>query len=651
MPDWSYRTVFRPVLFRLPPALARDVALGCMGTLARLPWGPAVIDFMGHMRPDRRLAHAVGDTTFPTRVGLGACVDPQLQASRAFAQFGIAFWEIGPVTLQGIPGGPIYRDAAKETLQFTAPMENPGLTAVIERLDRAPQVPPFVWLELHANDADQESLEKIIQRLGTRPAGFILQVANPANAVDRIERLAQYARTCGPQILLVAVTAQASAEVVNAMVLLTQRQVINGVYVDGSTIDGDGSRHVGPAAGMSQSIQTLHAVQMWRAALPGGATIIVEGGIHEPRQALELIDAGSDFVSISSGLIFTGPGLIKRINEALLHRLPIPQEDRLPPEDLSWFWTCLMAVGMLIGGMLAMIIATTRVVMPYDETMAGLTRNEICAINPQLIHFMAHDRVTLAGTMLAVGILYLALSVYGSRQGMHWARRTMIVSASTGFVSFFLFLGFGYFDPFHAFVTAVLFQLLIMAVHCGLPRYHNPVTPELTNDGAWLRAQWGQLLFVIHGAVLIVAGGVIAAVGISTVFVQEDLEFMQTSAELLFGAHPRLVPLIAHDRATFGGMLIACGSCVLLSALWGFRRGHGWLWWALMTAGITAYGATILIHWHVGYLSPSHLFPAYAGLGWLVVSGILSYGHLCGGWYPSRNNSPPQRVADRSNCL
>ena len=55
MPDWSYGTVFRPLLFRLPFPFARDFCLGFMGRLASLPLGGAVIDFLGHMRPDPRL--------------------------------------------------------------------------------------------------------------------------------------------------------------------------------------------------------------------------------------------------------------------------------------------------------------------------------------------------------------------------------------------------------------------------------------------------------------------------------------------------------------------------------------------------------------------------------------------------------------------
>lgn len=278
-----------------------------------------------------------------------------------------------------------------------------------------------------------------------------------------------------------------------------------------------------------------------------------------------------------------------------------------------------------------MIIATTRVVLPYDESMAGLTRDQLVEINDRLLDFMRHDRVTLAGTMLSVGILYLTLAWYGIRRGVHWAWVTIIASALSGFFSFFSFLGFGYFDPFHAFVTAILFQFLLLTWHSRLPTRHAMEPPDLHNDRSWRLNQWGQLLFVIHGAVLIVAGGVISSIGMTTVFVAEDLEFMDTCAATLLEAHPLLVPLVAHDRATFGGMLVATGVATLLPALWGFRGGQAWLWWALMAAGTIAYSATIAVHWTVGYLSLKHLLPAYLGFALLWIGGALSWPFLARG--------------------
>jgi hypothetical protein len=360
-------------------------------------------------------------------------------------------------------------------------------------------------------------------------------------------------------------------------------------------------------------------------------TVIGAVGIHCPANALDVLQAGADLVQVDSGLVFAGPGLPKRINEAVLYQQLQTEAGPDPPSRIggeSWFWALLMGLSMLVGGALAMLVAITRVVLPYDEAMAGLTRDELSRINDRLLAFMTHDRVTLAGTMLAVGILYSVLAWWAVRRGVHWAYLTVIVSAFAGFISFFSFLGFGYFDPFHAFVTAILFPMLLLTVHSRLRPRRDMEPPDLWNDARWKANQWGQLAFVVHGAILIVAGSFISWVGMTSVFVPEDLEFMDTTAAHLFSAHPTLVPLIAHDRATFGGMLLACGFATLLPGLWGFRRGQAWLWWALMVAGSLAYVATIAVHWTVGYHALTHLLPAYGGLALLWAGGLASYGFL-----------------------
>src|SRR5262249_17345828 len=144
----------------------------------------------------------------------------------------------------------------------------------------------------------------------------------------------------------------------------------------------------------------------------------------------------------------------------LLRILSMPEKP--PATQMSWFWAMLMGSGMLGGGVLAMIIASTRVGLPYDEQFVGMSREQLTGVNSRLLAFMAHDRVSLAGTMIGVGVFYVQLSLFGMRLGYKWAREAVLISAFAGFASFFLFLGFGYFDPFHAFVTAILFSFFFV---------------------------------------------------------------------------------------------------------------------------------------------------------------------------------------------
>lgn len=111
-------------------------------------------------------------------------------------------------------------------------------------------------------------------------------------------------------------------------------------------------------------------------------------------------------------------------------------------------------------------------------------------------------------------------------------------------------------------------------------------------------------------------------------FVETDLEFMRTTAAQLRLSYERLVPLVAHDRASLGGMLIANGVAVWLSAQWGFRAGAAWLWNAFAWGGNLAFALAVAVHITVGYHSTFHLAPAMAGFVAWNVALLLTRGWL-----------------------
>ena len=57
-----------------------------------------------------------------------------------------------------------------------------------------------------------------------------------------------------------------------------------------------------------------------------------------------------------------------------------------------------------------------------------------------------------------------------------------------------------------------------------------------------------QLHLVIRGTALLAVGVVISYIGMTSVFVAEDLEFVQATVGELGSVHPRAIPLVAQDR-------------------------------------------------------------------------------------------------------
>lgn len=575
MPDWSYRTVLRPLLLALGPERARRLATATLGRLGRHPLGRQAIDFLGHMRPDERLRTRVGSLELAGPIALGALIDPRADALPAFSRFGAGLIEVGPVAERASDAAPQWEvdlDARRIACARPVVVSVDDVARNLERSD--PRVPVCVRIAKQ----EGEAVRRIVARLHEHAAMFVVDPANVDDAVG-------------------------------ARPVLSANEIHE--KADGVWTDGDAAR-----------------VRALRAQLPAGA-ILVAGGAAEPHEARALLDAGANVVAVDAGLVCSGPGLIKRCNEALLSTIgPAPQPEPLTLEAArrSWFWAVLMGAAMFAGGVLAAIVASTRVVLPYDEALCGLTREQMAALNPRLLPFMAHDRVSLAGSMLSIGIFYFALGWFGIRRGAHWAQVTVVVSGVTGTLTFFSFLGFGYFDPFHAFVTAILTQFLLLCMVLP-PSPAHPPAAEWRETAAWRRAQWGQLLFVILGAGLTGAGVVITIIGCTRVFVASDLEYMRTTAAQLALSYERLVPLVAHDRASLGGMLIANGLTVWLSAQWGFRAGARWLWVALACGGNIAFLSALAVHAVVGYDAPLHLAPAIAG--WVLWNAALA---LTRGW-------------------
>ena len=618
MPDWFYRTVTQPILFRLPAPRARDFALGFIGRLARLPLGPFLIDFLGHMRADPRLRRSLLDTDFPTAVGLGPWLDTQLVATEALSRFGVGFIEVGPVSLEG-HSSDVKRIDDQHALLIGP--DSISLADLNRRLSKADglKVPLIVRL-------DHGSIETIQRLIRELPVSVrLVSLTTLSIGLRTILKTAQ--SISPPRQILLCINADQDLDAIAPLIESALRQGVAGFVVDGSVK----AETEGRLIGLPARERALQQVRELRGLAGAHVPIISSGGVHEPEHALELLSAGADLVQVDTGLIYTGPGLPKRINDCLLYDAAHQPSSAASPRiaELTWFWTTLMGAGMMIGGVLALAIAATKVVLPYDEAYLGISVTQLTAINSRLLAFMAHDRVTLAGSMVAIGLLYVVLSLFGIRRGLHWARQAVLVSAFTGFASFFLFLGFGYLDTFHAFVTAALLQLLLLGVHARLGVYTPATRPDLRGDRAWRLSLWGQLLLVFHGFALLAAGAVISLIGVTQVFVHEDLMFMETTAATLAAANPRLVPLVAHDRATLGGMLLAGGWVFLLPALWGYRRASSWLWWALLIAGSMAYAAGIVVHYAVGYLSFKHLLPAFGGYGLLLVGLLLSYRFLC----------------------
>lgn len=269
----------------------------------------------------------------------------------------------------------------------------------------------------------------------------------------------------------------------------------------------------------------------------------------------------------------------------------------------------LVAVILIGSGLFAIAQATTGHFLPHDTEYLGMTARQLCEIHGcRIVHFMIHDRVSFGGVLVAIGVMYLWLIEFPLARGGSWAWWTIALSAMAGFLSFLTYLGYGYLDTWHGVATLALVPLFVF----GLLRTRH-LAPggwrSLLVSGAPLSAPRALLLLSTSG--LVGAGLTIMTVGMTTVFVPQDLEFMGADAAQIRAISDRLMPLIAHDRAGFGGALFSCGVAMIF-AVWCSAPSRS-LRQALAIAGAVGFGTAIGVHPAIGYTSVTHLAPAVLG--------------------------------------
>ena len=296
----------------------------------------------------------------------------------------------------------------------------------------------------------------------------------------------------------------------------------------------------------------------------------------------------------------------------------------------------LSGLSLVLAGGFALFLSANKHFLPHDVDYLGMTAEQLCGVNNcRVVYFMFHDRVAFGGALIAIGALYMWLAEFPLRQRQAWAWWAFIVSGIFGFGSFLAYLGYGYLDTWHGVATLLILPCSVIGLVKSRSFLQTPRgISSLFRPGATV--SWLSPFGVGRALLLAVAGGMIAGgltvmtFGMTRVFVPQDLTFMGLARADLQAISSRLIPLIAHDRAGFGGAICTTGVTVLL-CVWCAMPSKS-LWQILCLSGVVGFAAALGVHAIVGYNDLFHLAPAILGAIMFIVGLILC-------WKPMRAGS------------
>jgi dihydroorotate dehydrogenase len=271
---------------------------------------------------------------------------------RALAGFGFGFLEIGAVTALAQPGNPrprLYRLPKDQALINRLGFNNEGAKAIATRLRRLQEDGTALRIPLGINIGRSKIVEtkdavvdflSAFEKVYSYGDFFTLNVSSPNTPQLRdlqeksllkglLQTIQQRNRELAGRVgqrmkpILVKIAPDMEFSQVDDIIQVAMSEEIDGIIATNATAFlretlVSGSKEPGGLSGKPlRALATAFVRYLYR-AVGGRLPIVGVGGIFSAEDAYEKIKAGASAVQIYTGLVYEGPGAVKRINQGLL---------------------------------------------------------------------------------------------------------------------------------------------------------------------------------------------------------------------------------------------------------------------------------------------------------------------------------------------
>ncbi len=346
-----YRSLVRPLLFRLDSESAHHLAIGAAAIVGCSPLRSIFGRF--YNCEDPRLETQCFGLRFANPVGLAAGFDKDARAVPFLGALGFGFLELGTVTAHPQPGNPrprIFRLPDDSALINRMGFPSAGAQAVSERMkalrSRSTSL-PIIGINIGKTKAVslEEALQDYVQSFSLlQPYAdyVVLNVSSPNTPELRKlqERVRLEALFRGVQQanvrkipLLIKIAPDLAQSDLDEVLAVCEACGVSGLVVTNTTFSRDGlSQPIDQTGGLSGKPLHGRAVQMvgriFRAT-NGKLPIIGVGGVFSASDVLDFIRAGASLIQVYTGLVYEGPGLVCRIKRDLVEYLSAAKIERI----------------------------------------------------------------------------------------------------------------------------------------------------------------------------------------------------------------------------------------------------------------------------------------------------------------------------------
>ena len=342
-----YKLLIRPILFLFDPEKVHYFTFSLIRILCKIPFVASVFRNLYQVE-NKKLERKLFGLTFTNPVGLAAGFDKNAVLYNELANFGFGFIEIGTVTPKGQLGNPkkrLFRLKDDQGIINRMGFNNDGVEEAIKNLKKNKHKVIIGGnigknTETKLEDYTQDYLD-VFKELHPFVDYFVLNVSCPnvgshAKLSDK-DYLLELITECQNQNnlfkikkpILLKIAPDLNNSQLDEIIELVAETKIDGVIAsntsttrDNLNVSKERLQEIGNGGVSGQPIkdQSTQVIKYLADTSNKSFPIIGVGGIHSAEDALEKLNAGADLVQIYTGFIYEGPGLIKKINKALLKK-------------------------------------------------------------------------------------------------------------------------------------------------------------------------------------------------------------------------------------------------------------------------------------------------------------------------------------------
>ncbi len=337
-----YRRILKPFLFLFDPEWVHYTVFYLLKVVHKIPGMGSLIGSLYQIK-DKRLERKVFGLTFPNPVGLAAGFDKDAKLYKELSNFGFGFIEIGTITPKAQPGNPkkrLFRLPQDQGLINRMGFNNEGVEAAVKRLKKNKGVLIGGNIGKNKNTPNEDAVSDYVQcfdALFNFVDYFVVNVSSPntpnLRALQDKEPLTHLLQTLknrnlaksNPKPILLKIAPDLTDEQLLDIIEIITTVKIDGVIATNTTLDRKGLQssnksEMGGLSGKPVGRRSTGVIRFLHQKSKGAFPIIGVGGIHTPEDALEKLQAGASLIQLYTGFVYEGPGVVRKINKAILNQ-------------------------------------------------------------------------------------------------------------------------------------------------------------------------------------------------------------------------------------------------------------------------------------------------------------------------------------------